>query len=71
MSELREDFRSTAEDIARDAQEIERIEEEKVELDPADPRAAALSAQVEGIAEQLHHKTLAEQDLVQTAAESN
>ena len=71
MSELREDFRSTAEDIARDAREIERIEEEKVELDPADPRAAALSAHVERIAEQLHHKTLAEQGLVQTAAEAS
>lgn len=71
MSELREDFRSTAEDIARDAREIERIEQEKVELDPADPRAAALSAQVEEIAEQLHHKTLAEQDLVETAAEKS
>lgn len=71
MSELHEDFRTTAEDIAQDAHEIKRIEEEKVELDPADPRAATLSVQAERIAEQLHHKTQAERDLADTAAETS
>jgi hypothetical protein len=69
MSQLQDDFRATAEDVAQDAREIKRIEDEKAELDPADPRAATLSAQAEQLAEQLHHKTLVERDLAETAAE--
>lgn len=67
MSELQDDFRATAESVAQDAQDIKRIEDEKVELDPADPRVDQLSAQVEEIAEQLHQKTKAERDLANTA----
>ena len=69
MSELHEDFQATVENIAEDAREIERIETEKAKLDPADPETRSLSAQAEEVAEQLHHKTLAEQDLTETAAE--
>ncbi len=71
MSELHEDFRATAESIAQDAQEIKEIEDEKVELDPADPRAAKLSSQVKEIAEQLHQKTLAEHELADAADETS
>ena len=46
--------------------EIERIETAKAKLDPADPEARCLSARAEELAEQLHHKTLAEQDLAET-----
>lgn len=70
MSELQDDFHATVENIAQDAREIERIENEKAKLDPADPKTRSLSAQAEELAEQLHHKTLAEQDLAETAAES-
>ena len=70
MSELQDDFRATAENIARDAQEIKEIEDEKAELDAADPRADKLSAQVEELAEQLHHKTLAQRDLAGKADET-
>ena len=69
MSELQEDFQATVENIAHDAREIERIEMAKAKLDPADPEARSLSARAEELAEQLHHKTLAEQDLTETAAE--
>ena len=69
MSELQDDFNATVENIAQDAREIERIEDEKAKLDPADPEARSLSTQAEELAEQLHHKTLAQRDLAETAAE--
>jgi hypothetical protein len=65
---LQDDFRATVEDIAQDARELERIEEEKSKLDPADPEARSLSVRAEELAEQLHHKTLVQQDLAETAA---
>jgi hypothetical protein len=71
MSDLRDDFRSTVENVAQDADEIEKIEREKAELDPADPRAQALSAKVEDQAEELHRKTMVQRDLADTAAESS
>ncbi len=71
MAELRDDFRSTTEDIAHDARRLEAIEDEKGGLDPADPRAASLSASAEEIAEELHRKALAERDLTDIAAERN
>jgi hypothetical protein len=70
VSELQDDFQATVENITQDAKELEGIEREKAELDAADPRAKALSSRAEQIAEQLHHKTLAERDLTETAAES-
>lgn len=69
MSDVQDDFRSTAESIAQDAQIIERIEDEKASLDANDPRASDLSNQVAALAEQLHDKSLAERDLVEAALE--
>jgi hypothetical protein len=68
VSELDDDFKATVESIAQDAREIEQIERTKAELEPADPEARTLSARAEALAEQLHHKTLAEQDLTDAAA---
>ena len=68
MSDLQDDFHATVENIAQDARELERIENEKAKIDPADPEARSLSAQAEELAEQLHHKTLVQQDLAETAA---
>jgi capsule polysaccharide export protein KpsE/RkpR len=68
VSELEDDFKATVENIAQDARELAKIEQSKAELDPADPEARTLSARAEALAEQLHHKTLAEQDLTETAA---
>ena len=70
MSDLRDDFQATVENIAQDAREIERIETEKSKLDPADPKVASLSERAEELAEQMHHETLAERDLAESAAES-
>lgn len=70
MSDIRDDFRATVENVTQDAQELEAIEREKAELDPADPRAGSLSARAEDLAEELHRKTLVQRDLVDTAAES-
>lgn len=69
MTDLQDDFQATVENIALDAKEIEKIEDEKAKLNPADPRAASLSARAEEIAEELHHKTLVERDLAETASE--
>ena len=69
MSDLRDDFQATVENITQDAREIERIETEKSKLDPADPRAATLSERAEELAEQMLHKTIVERDLTDTAAE--
>ena len=69
MSDLRDDFQATVENITQDAREIERIETEKSTLDPADPRAATLSERAEELAEQMLHKTIVERDLTDTAAE--
>ena len=68
MSELQDDFQATVENIAQDARQLEAIEREKADLDAADPRAITLSQRAEQIAEQLHHKTMAERDLTETAA---
>jgi hypothetical protein len=68
VSDLQDDFQATVENIAQDAKELERIEREKAGLDAADPRANTLSKRAEQIAEALHHKTLAELDLTETAA---
>jgi len=68
VSDLQDDYQATVENIAQDAKELERIEREKADLDAADPRAISLSRRAEEIAEQLHHKTLAELDLTETAA---
>lgn len=69
MSDLEDDFQATVADIAHDARELERIEERKSKLDPADPEARSLSARAEEVAEGLHHKTVVERDLVETASE--
>jgi hypothetical protein len=70
MSDLRDDFRSTVENISQDAKELAAIEREKADLDPADPEAQRLSARAEDLAEELHRKTLVQRDLADTAADS-
>jgi hypothetical protein len=70
MSDLRDDYRSTAENIAQDAKELEAIEREKAELDPADPHADSLSAKAEELAEELHRKTLVQRDLADPGGDS-
>ena len=68
MSEREDDYKATVESIRQDAREIERIEQQKAALEPDDPATRTLSARAEALAETLHHKTLAEQDLAETAS---
>lgn len=69
MSDANEDLRSTAENVAMDAQVLQRIEDQKLETDPADPRLQELSAKAVAVARELHAKTLAQRDLAAEAAE--
>ena len=67
MTDLEGDFRATTEDIAADAARLEEIEETKSSLDPADPRAQALSEEGEAIAKRLVPKTVAEREMTEEA----
>ena len=61
-----EDLRSTAESVRADSGELAEIEDEKIGLEPADPRVDALSARAAELAERIVVKTRAE---LQLAAE--
>lgn len=63
MPDLEDDLRTTADDIAADASRLTEIEEEKLALDPDDPRVVALSAESHRLAAKLVPKTEVELDL--------
>ena len=63
MSDVDNDLRATAEDIAADAARLTAIEEEKARLGSDDPRLLELSAEGEAIARRLVPKTAAESEL--------
>ena len=65
MTDHKEDLRSTAESIRRDAQRVQDLESEKIALDPADPKVVQLSHQVERIAAGLRDKAVAEREISQ------
>ena len=67
VSELENDLRATAEDIAADAARLVAIEDEKTRLGSDDPRLAELSAEGEAIARRLVPKTAAESELAAEA----
>jgi hypothetical protein len=67
MTDLEGDFRATTEDIAADAARLKEVEETKSSLDPADPRAQALSEEGEAIAKRLVPKTVAEREMAEEA----
>ena len=67
MSELENDLRATAEDIAADATRLAAIEDEKARLETDDPRLVELSAEGEAIARRLVPKTAAESELAAEA----
>jgi hypothetical protein len=67
VSELENDLRATAEDIAADAARLTAIEDEKARLGTDDPRLLELSAESEAIARRLVPKTAAERELATEA----
>ena len=70
-SDLEVDLKATAEDIAADAAQIKALEEEKADLDPADPRVQELSEKSERLARQLVPKTVAERELTDSISEAS
>jgi hypothetical protein len=67
VSELENDLRATAEDIAADAARLAEIEDEKGRLDADDPRLVELSVEGEALARRLVPKTAAESELAAEA----
>ena len=65
MPDPRDDLRATEESIRRDADHVKTLEKEKATLDPADPRVAHLSEQVERITARLQDKAAAERELTE------
>jgi hypothetical protein len=63
MSDPRQDLRSTAESIRRDAERVKTLEDEKAALDPDDPRVAELSEQIERMTAGLEDKATAQRQL--------
>ncbi len=63
MPNLRDDLRSTADAVRAEARDIERLEAEKAELEPDDPRVSAISGRVELLAKRLERKASAEREL--------
>ena len=62
-----DDLRSTIDAVHDHAERIAELEEEKAELDPADPRMVTLSAQVQRVADDLNDLATAERVLSEEA----
>jgi hypothetical protein len=63
MTDPRDDLRSTAESIRLDAQRVDDLESQKLDLDPADPKVVHLSLQIERVTSALRDKAVAEREL--------
>ena len=68
MTELEDDLKATAADIAADASELQAIEEEKTRLAPEDPRMTRLARLSERIVRRILPKTAAQRELAEAAA---
>lgn len=69
MPRLEDDVRSTAQDIAADAAELQETEEQKIRLRPEDPRMGGLARKSERIARRLVPKTAAQRELADEVAD--
>ena len=65
MADPQQDLHATAESIRRDAELVKTLEEQKADLDPADPRVVGISERVERIATGLQDKATAERELAE------
>jgi hypothetical protein len=63
MPQPRDDIRSTAESIRRDAEQVKALEDEKAGLDPEDPRVDVLSERIEHVIADMQAKAVAEREL--------
>jgi hypothetical protein len=71
VTDLEDDLRATAADIAADAAELEAVEQEKTRLEPDDPRMARLAREGERIARRIVPKTHAQRELADEAADGD
>jgi len=60
-----DDLRSTSDAIRADANEVEALEAEKVELHPGDPKVTEISKKVVEISTRMQRATLVEQELTE------
>lgn len=60
-----DDLRSTSDAIRADANEVEALEAEKVELHPGDPKVSEISKKVVEISTRMQRATLVEQELTE------
>jgi hypothetical protein len=70
LTDLADDIKATGSDIAVDAERIREIEEEKVTLDPTDPRLLKLANESEAISAKVAVKAKVETALIEEAAKS-
>lgn len=61
-------FRATTDSIARSAERVAELEEEKSQLSPSDPKARELTSEVESEVERMDRDTDVQRSLVDEAA---
>jgi hypothetical protein len=65
MSELRDDLRATAEDLAADADRVGEIERKKKTLPPGDPKGIELARESEQVTAEMAEKAKIETALME------
>jgi hypothetical protein len=65
MSELRDDLRATAEDLAADADRVGQIEREKKQLPPGHPKGIKLARESERVTAEMAEKAKIETALME------
>ena len=70
QEQLEEDLKTTSAQISATAQIVDRLEAEKRELAPGDPRVIELSDRIEGLVSELRRQTAIEGDLTREIHES-
>jgi len=63
MGERQDDLRATGEDLIADAEELQRIEERKLELRPDDPDADRLADESEQLLREMRKKARLQSEL--------
>ena len=63
MPDLEDDLRATADSLVRDLDRMKALEQEKLSLDPTDPRVAELSAQIEELARRAQTTSAAQREI--------
>ena len=70
MTDAMQDLRSTADDLAADAERLRQIEELKGSMAPDDPRLVDLAEEAERLARHMAAKASAERELAEEVADA-